>query len=147
MVPGLQSSRLAPPPFPFFSSPQLLSPNVEGPTNSTSSFDFSVKSEITSSKTRTDTLISESSSGLRSIKSLRRKLSQVTMTVRGNSIANTINGDALSVPNRKESEDVAGPRFRSESPAMEGQREAGDVIVYSDTHVRCPCLLFIQHTN
>jgi hypothetical protein len=62
------------------------------------------------------------------------------MAIRGNSA----NGNGEEVPPlpktivSKETEDVAGPRFYGlSSSATEGQREAGDSIVYSATPVSC----------
>lgn len=61
------------------------------------------------------------------------------------------NGVIPPVPKRpvsKESEDVAGPRFNQQEACPEGQREAGDPIIYSDTEVRVPlCLCLGPETN
>lgn len=138
MVPESQSPS-PPSPFPFLGSPRSLTPNLDGPTNGKNSIIFSTKSDIASSKSYTDISISEPSSRSRSMKSLRRKLSQAAMSMRRNGVTNNASEEVPPVPVRptkKESDDVAGPRFGGQSSSAEGQREAGDSIVYSDTSVR-----------
>ena len=78
------------------------------------------------------------------MKSLKGRFSQAVLAIRGNSATNS-NGDEVppmpNMPISKETEDVAGPRFHGPLPATEGQREAGDPVVYSDTPV---CFSFYQ---
>jgi hypothetical protein len=132
MVPGSQSPN-PPAPFPFFASPRSLTPTTDGQASGKSSIIPRTESDIASSKSCTDTSTSETSSRSRSTKSLIRKLSHAAMSIRGNGSANNSSDEVPPVPTKQESEDVGGPRFGGQSYSAEGQREAGDAIVYSDT--------------
>lgn len=123
-------------PSPFTTSPQTSISNLNVHPNGTSVFRSRTKSDVGSRK---DANASQSSLGFgssRSPKYLKRRFSQVAMAIRGSGTGEEV-PPVPKTPISNESEDVAGPRFHSPLPIAEGQREAGDPIVYSDTEVRC----------
>lgn len=128
-------------PLPFTASPQDSTSNVDShpshPSETTQSWSrCRTKSDVGSRKS-SQPLSPLSSSG--STKSLKRRLSHAMMTIRGTGATGNSGDDVPPVPRlpiSKVTEDVADPRFhRSLSPA-DGQRKAGDLIVYSDSLVR-----------